>query len=538
MTPSFPFRQHGAVAASAALMLGVAIALASLVIDLGHLFWVRRDLQRCVDLASLSAATDLANADATARRIAAGNGFDPAAAGNTLVVVTGIYDEAARSFAAAGSLAQQNAVQASATATVPYFFVAGDRSVSASAISTRNPIAGFSLGSFVARLDTASTPLLNTLLGGLLGSPVSLDLLSYQGLAAAGVSLGDLQAALNIGSVDALLDTTLTLAGWIDAAIAALNHRGDPASVQAATVLATLRASAGAASLRLGDLIRVGLDNPEAAATAEINLLQMVTMAAQVAGGSGLVKTAPAVAIPGVAAVNLAMTLVDPPAIAIGPARQDANGNWLARAHSGQARLRLNVRLLGTVGGSVVNLPIYIEAGAADASLTGIDCRQPRDDSGVTILTQTQMLSAYIGSVSDAAMQNHSAPVVVAPAALVNVLGLVRVDGYASAPLEGPAQSLLFTGPFDSRNTQAAADAGLGLGGLLNANLQLTPVLLGLPLPIGGILNSLTGLLGALLGPVIDGLLLDPLLSLLGVRLAGGDVTAFLLNCSAPRLVQ
>ncbi len=537
MRPSLPARQRGTVAVSAAVMLGVAIVLAALAVDLGHLFWVRRDLQRVADLASLSAAAHLADADAIARRIAVANGFDPAAADHGFTVTTGRYDDAARSFSAVGAAASHNAVEVVATASVPYFFFAGARSVGASAVASREPLAGFALGSFVARLDPAATPLLNSLLGGLLGGPVGLDLLSYQALAAASLSLGDLQTALGVGTVEALLDSSLSLAGWLDAGIAALNRRGDLVSVQAASVLTVLRASAGPASLRLGDLIRLGVGDARTAATARVNVLQLVSLGAQVASGSGLVKTTPTLSIPGVATVNLALTLVDPPAIAIGPARQDGAGNWLTRAHSGQLRLRLELQLLGSVGGGVVNLPLYIEAGAADADLTAIECRQPPDDSRVTIQVQPQAVTAYIGHVGDAALQNHAAPVSVAPAALLNLL-LVRIDGYARVPLENPAQTLEFAGPYDGANTLATAGSGLGLGGLLNADLELTPVLLGLPLPLGGILGGITSLLGALLGPVIDGLLLDPLLSLLGVRLGGGDATAFSLDCAAPRLVQ
>lgn len=531
-----PARQRGGVAVSAAIMLGIAVALAGLAVDLGHLFWVRRHVQRVADLASLSAAANPAAADAIARRIAAANGFDPAAAGHGLAVTTGSYD-ATGGFASGGAVAGHNAVAVTATATVPYFFLVGARDVSARAVASREPLAGFTLGSFVARLDAASTPLLNSLLGGLLGGPVNLDLLSYQALAAAHLPLGDLRAAIGVGTVEALLDSSLSLAGWLDATIAALDRRGDLVSVQAASVLTVLRASAGPASLRLGDLIRLGLGDPEAAATAQVNVLQLVSLGAQVASGGGLVKTAPALAIPGVATVSLALSLVDTPAIAIGPARRDAGGHWLTRAHGGQVRLRLNLQLLGSVGGGVVSLPLYVEAGAADADLTGIACRRPADDSRVTIQVQPQTVTAYVGSVSDAAMRNHAAPVSVVPAPLLNLL-LVRIDGYARVPVENPAQSLEFTGPYDGGNTLGAAGAGLGLGGLLNADLELTPVLLGLPLPLGGILSGVTGLLGALLGPVIDGLLLDPLLSLLGVRLGGGDVTAFFLDCAAPRLVD
>jgi uncharacterized membrane protein len=146
------------------------------------------------------------------------------------------------------------------------------------------------------------------------------------------------------------------------------------------------------------------------------------------------------------------------------------------------------------------------------------------------------LLKAYIGNVSDAAMQNHAVPVTVTEATLVNVLGVVSISGSAYVPLQGAPQNLVFNGPFDMNNTQTAV-GGLGIGGLLNSNLVLTPHVLGLGIGAGAVLTSLTTLLGGVLGPVLDSLL-DPLLSLLGLQLGGADVTNFYLNCGAPQLVR
>lgn len=533
-------RQKGAISILAAGALGVSIAVAALALDLGHVFWVKRDLQKAADLASLSALTDLSQATAIAQNIALANNFDynHAATSNSLTVATGIYDWSARAFTAGGAATELNSVQVTAGTTVPYFFLPASRRVEATAIAARNAIAGFSLGSFLARLNSADSTLLNGVLGGLLGGAVNLDLVSYQGLAAASVTLAGLQAALGLSTVDEVLDANPTLAGLLDASITALNSKGDAASLNAVSILGALQAVVSPAlSLRVGDLLKVDTSNPQAAGNAEVNLLQMVLLGAELANSSNFINLPLAVSVPGVANVNLALAVISPPSIAIGPARRDGSGAWVTQAHAAQVRLRLNLTLLGTVSGGVVNLPIYIESGAADAALTGIQCRSPRDSSEVTIQTQLQLLTAYIGEVSDAAMQNHSAPVTVNDATLVNVLGLVRITGHASVPLQDPLQELVFNGPFDQNNTQTAAGHSLGIGGLLNSNLVLTPQLLGLPLPLGPILDTLIGLLGGILGPVLDGLL-DPLLSTLGVSLGGGDVTAFYLDCAVPQLVR
>jgi len=200
------------------------------------------------------------------------------------------------------------------------------------------------------------------------------------------------------------------------------------------------------------------------------------------------------------------------------------------------------VDLLSLVGLDV-NLPLYIEGGGANADLTAIQCKLPKDDSEVTIQTQPQVLAAYIGEVGDAAMSDTATPVVVSPAVIATVKILminIPISAQATVPLQNPGQVLKFNGPFDYNNTQTAADSSLGLGGLLNSDIQLsTPgglsgLVLGLLSPI---LTALLNLVGGLLGPVLDGLLIDPLLSLLGIELGGGDVTAFFLDCTAPQLV-
>lgn len=529
-------RQQGVISILAAVALGVSVIVAALALDLGRIYWIKRDLQKAADLASLSAVTDLPQATTVAQNIALANGFNfqNEATANSMTVTTGIYDWTNRIFTAGGAVDSLDAVQVVVTTTVPYYFMPGSLRVEASAISVRDPVAGFALGSYLARLNTADSALLNGVLGGLLGGAINLDLVSYQGLAAGTVSLAGLQAALGLGTVNEVLNANVTYAALLDATIAALNNKGDAASINAASVLGTMRTGVSPSlSLRVGDLLKADTSNPQAAANAEVNVMQMVQFGAQLANGNHFVDIPNlGVSVPGVATTRLSLSLIEPPTIAIGPARRDASGAWMTRAHAAQLRLRLQLNLLG----GVINLPIYLEAGAADAALTHIQCRVPKDDSEVTIQTTPQLLGVYIGNVSDAVMENHSAPVTPTPATLVNLLGLVTVTGYASVPVGGGSpRDLVFTGPFDQNNNQSTAS--LGIGSSLNTAIQqpgnLTVRILGLGLNLGPILGAILGILG----PVLDALL-DPLLSLLGVQLGGADVTAFYLNCGVPQLVH
>jgi uncharacterized membrane protein len=150
-------RQQGAISVMAAMALGVAIAVAALALDLGHIFWLRRDLQKAADLASLSAlsaSNNTAQASVIAQQFAKENGFDSAVEGNTLTVTTGIYNWTTRVFAPGGALASINAVQVTAATSAPYYFMPGSTGVTATAIAARKePTAAFTADSFLAGID-------------------------------------------------------------------------------------------------------------------------------------------------------------------------------------------------------------------------------------------------------------------------------------------------------------------------------------------------------------------------------------------------
>ncbi len=504
----------------AAVFLGLALTLSALAVDLGHLFWAQRDLRKAADLASLSAVTDLSNAGLVAQQIAAANGFD--VSGDNLVAAVGVYDEVKRSFSAGGEATAQNAVKVTATRDVPYFFLPGSRTLSVEAVAVRTPIASFSLGTFLGRVDSQSSPVLNAVLGGLLGGAVNLDILGYQGLAAANVSLLGLRTALGLASVEQLLGADLTLGELLDATITALNAKGDAASLAAAGTLGTVKASVSPAlSLRVGDLLKVDQNSPEAAAHAEVNVLQLLTLGAQVANG-GMALDLGGVGLNLGALLNLGLDLQlsGAPDIAIGPARQDQDGNWVTRAHSGQVGVDMDLSVLG----GLVHLPIRVEAAAADAELIGARCEVPWEDSTVTIRTQPQLLKLSI------------------PKGKILNLGLAWVE--VSSPIEievpGAGQDLVFHPPFDA--TQQAASLGLGgqLQSALSApgKLKMGGLLFLLDaLGLGDIVLAILGVLGTVLTPLLDGVL-GSLLSMLGVSLGGADVTVHSLTCGVPRLVQ
>jgi uncharacterized membrane protein len=343
----------------------------------------------------------------------------------------------------------------------------------------------------------------------------------------------------SVGTVEELLDLDLTLGQLLNLTARAL-ERGSLLGLDATVVdtldLLALRAD-GNLNLKLSELIDLDLAPGNQAAEARINLMQLVTLSAQVANGEHFLNL-PALGIdlPGLLKLDVALTMIESPVIAIGPAGQNADGNWRTSAHTAQWRLKLDL-LVGELLGGLVRLPLYLEVGAGEAWLQSIDCRYPRETSNVFVGAASSAVRAYVGDVNPNAMSNRSVAATVSPATILNILGLVTVTANASVDLPGAAGNLVFTGPFDGSNTQRID--GLSTAGLferLASDLVLDVNLLGISLGLGDVLSPLL----ALLAPVFSLLdaLLSPVLSLLGIQLGVADVATFDLSCGAPILVR
>lgn len=546
---SSPRRQRGVISILAAMGLAAVVASAALAVDLGSLFYTKRQLQKAADTAALSAVNDLTIANGIALDTASLNDFPvPGVRGNTLQTVTGAYDFNTHLFTPGGDPLNQNAVEVTVTTNQPYFFMLGNRQITATATAARTDIAGLSIGSGLLSINTEKSALLNAILGKLLKTSLQLDAVSYNGLANANVRLLDLvKAQATAGTVQELLDLDLTLVEWLELTATALRQTDvGNVNLSAIDALELLAAHvSGDLRLKLGDLIDAHLAPGNAAAQAQINVLQLITLSAQVANGKHFLDV-PVLGIdlPGVLKLDLALSLIEPPSIAIGPAGQDGDGKWRTQAHTAQARLKIDVQV-GEVLGGLVHLPIYLEIAAGDAWLESIECRSPRDNSTVNIGATSGILRAYIGEVNTNAMTNVTSPATVKKATILNLLGLLTVTTRVAIDFPGGAGNLAFNGPFDSKNTQRIS--GLSTAGLFsslgnNMELEVQGVL-------GVLLSQLLGthtledvskLVLELLTPVFGLLdsLLGPVLQSLGIQLGYADVTAFHLNCGAPQLVR
>ncbi len=601
--------ERGAVMVLAAVALVGVMASTAIAVDIGHATDFKKDLQGDADLAALDAIRALSDrkgegglslqvhTEKLAKESLKRNEFDTADPGNTWSVVLGNISNlnSSRVFVPAANLSTANAVKVTLTGPIDWSFQPGGRTFTAEGIAEapvgppdclgpgcdpppcvgegcgpppcvgpscppcvgpscdpppqRAAVAGFSLGSYIARLDTgtAKSKVLNHVLGGFLGGNLNLDLVSYQGLAAGEVTLRRLATALDLeaGTPDAVLGEQLTMLEFLQAAAEVMTTDGNTAAAQAALAgLVNLATSVNSnAQFQLGELITVAQGGESAALDTGINLFQLVSGSAQVADGDHFINIPMVgVTIPGLSSLTLKLQVIEAPQIAIGPARIATDGKGITRVKTAQIRAMINmdlinVSLLGVT--ARLKLPIYIEGGGAKADLRTMGCGPLRT---ATVGTTSQALYARVAEVGETDMKDIStSTTVISPVEMLNLIGVVRVTG-SSTPYTSTQTSnvLSFQAPYPQTQTNGGSTT-LGLSTILRNGLTLNTQVLGLGVLINPLLGGLTATLTSALSSAfgaLDAELIDPLLSSLGLSLGGADVTVFRHHCISRRLVK
>ncbi|MCX4164447.1 MULTISPECIES: TadG family pilus assembly protein [Paraburkholderia] len=576
-------RQRGAVAVVAAIWVGVAIAALG-AIDVGNTFYARRALQRTADLAATAAAETIgssggcAAAGASALANAQANGFTvdgPANPTKTLTTNCGRWDSTATPyFGTTGN--PLNAAQVLVTQQVPYFFLGPKRTISATATARATNIDAFSLGTGIATINTQQSALLNAILGGLLGTKVSLSVGDTQSLAAAQISLQNLMVALNASTMQGLLATTVTYQDFVAAMVKALTVGGDTID---ATLLGALGvAIPGGQNIAIGDggtsapgLLALGLANASSAATATVNVLDALMVAAQIAqtgpnGTPGPVINVSA-GLAGVAGVSL--QVIHPPVLAVGEGgTYKLNGVATPRTQARTAVVNANVTLLPvlfsktpltlglgsllSVSISALSTPLVLSLTAAQgtATLMSVDCENTKAKTNAVINVTPSIATVCLSGNSTCTGQINVASISTVILGISTVIASVALNpinltiGPGTTPLTFTGAS----GSFDSiqsANSNAVGTDGSVLTTQLLAQLPnaLQVVLLGstdLSSLLSAILSGVAGLLGPVLQPVF-GLLdtvLVPTLSLLGIQIGTATVHNMSLMCGVPQLVN
>ncbi|KVZ93933.1 hypothetical protein WL22_19635 [Burkholderia ubonensis] len=633
--------QRGAVSVLATVWVLVALVTLG-AIDIGNLFFQRRDLQRIADLSALAAVQSLdpsdtscgtantaalnnARANETSNTVTTGA---PARGQDQVAATCGRWDpqvyagQPAYFAPAASGMTQFNATQVTVTRTMRYSFLgvvsmlgAGPGTMSATATARASAIDTFSISATLASVDPVW---LNGILSALLGTSVSLTLADYQALAGANIKLLGISTALGAGTVNGLVDlsvTVPTLIGNLSAYVGALqagggNGPGYVAQLQAAsTALGKLAgASVGNTTVVVANapnaLLNISLGNPQSGADAQVNLLDLLTTAAQVAAYNKghAVSLNTGVTLPlgasGFNVVSLQLQVLNPPSIAVGEAGLLPNGTWRTQASSAQIGVYLNVQtpsipITGALGLSGlidltlsgINLPIYLLVGGpAVASLAATKCGSATTPSTTTIVATPGIAKLCISAPPSGTL-NLSNVSTCPPAGTLQLLNLQAstlmsppVSLGVSASISNPVLQIVGTAsssapyagypsatPYHFCNAPAGLatpvscgsgwvspstasspnsywttyvnNLGASLGtALSNINLNAITIL-GVPIPLGPLLNAIGSLV---LQPVLSALdaVLVPILGLLGVQVGQATVHQISLTCNAAQLVN
>ncbi|MGB3415730.1 MAG: hypothetical protein WBA36_03580 [Mesorhizobium sp.] len=551
-----------------ALSAPFAIALGAVAVDQGSLFNERRSVQALTDIAAITAAANIDRAEAAVLLTLQDNGVPNAQidntgtsqpdAGTTLVSVTpGRYDRSAAlgTRFTPGGAPPFDAVRVSMRKIGSLYFgsaLMAPPVIGTTATANASAQAAFSIGSGLIDEDTADSPILNPILGGLLGTSLSLRAADYRALAKADVDA--------LAFMDTLATRLGVTAGTYDEVLASKASVGDIVRALAnvpglnGTDKASLEAIAGKVSttarlslsqlIDLGPVGRLGIGQGGGNPAVTANALEMVAATAALANGDRQVAVDLGAAIPGLASVSLG--------IAIGETARSSPwftvGGKGAVVRTAQIRVRLILKVNGVEGllGNLVTLPLYVDIAQAKGELAALSCSTGRPESlRVTVDTTPGVADLRIADIDAAAMSNFGQAPAMSPAKIVNVsllgLGLISVSGQARAAVESSrATALTFSyGDIGNRVVKSASTQNLvgSLTSSLFGSLQLEAHLAGLKITVPA---SVTAGLGKTLGSVaqpVDGLL-NTLLKLLGARVGYADVRVNGATCTQSVLVQ
>lgn len=499
MSPRLGSSQRGAIGLMAAGILAVALVFMLLAVDSGRLYLEKRKLQSIADTSALEAAsrgglcTPTTTANDYAKENAARNGFTVVAGDSSrgLAVTCGTLASNASNIRVFTVDATKNdAVRVVATRTVMASIASGIWSlfggapVAAQTVLTATavaasapPVAQLTIRTALASVNSGNSPLLNMVIGNLLGGSLSLTAAGWNGLLTTNVNLlsylDQLAIELNVkaGDYDALLSTAVSASQLLDAAVKVLQKNGAVATAVINDLITVKAIAPNTQLLKVGDLLKVATGTPAAALNTSVQLFQLLETVAQLSSSKSAVSAAAQVNIPLVGTVSIQTKVIEPPQLsAIGnPAKAKAGllnnpptdqivvrtaqvrtlvkiDAPIIKAVSGVTSILtglatpvskvvgglLNLNLLDVVAGVVClvgcnvadvdinqTLSIYIEAASAESHVTDFNCATPATKS-LTVRATTSLATLGVGYVEPVSAFSSSAAVNVQPVRLID----------------------------------------------------------------------------------------------------------------------
>ncbi len=412
-------------------VFAIFLAVAALgVLDVANLYLAKRSLQNVADLAALAAVQQMddqcVQPRITALANAASNGFTADGSTSTLTVQCGRWDSSSTgvmSFVTTNPTSPLNGAAVTVSTLVPYFFLGPKHPITTTATAKASVIGSFQVGTSLAQVN-----LLNGLLSSLLGgTSVTLDAVSWNGIANANVKISDLAAvATQVGTYDGLLAAQTSLTGGTYSlanvllnavqkdgaltadvsaaqgalkAIAALVPQGSQNTIKLASLTSSTQA-----------LLQLGVANAQYAADAQVNVLQMLIAGAEIAA-AGQSPVALNVSLSGLsgllpASLGLTLQVISPPSLAVGePGLIAGTSTWRTQATTAQIVLGVNIGvstqqipLLGSVIGLNIQLPFYVVVAQGSAWLQSAQCAATLASSTQTIGVRTGVANVCVGT--------------------------------------------------------------------------------------------------------------------------------------------
>ena len=192
--------------------------------------------------------------------------------------------------------------------------------MSATAVAaTPPPVAQLSIRSSLASVDSGKSPLLNLVIGNLLGGNLSLTAAvgtaCCRPTSTCSVTWTNMAINLNVkaGDYDALLSTAVSATQLIDAAVKVLQKNGAAATAVINDVISIQAIAPNSKLLTVGDLIDIATGTPTAALNSNVQLFQLLEAVAQLSSSKNAVSAAAQVAIPLVGNVSIQTKVIEPP---------------------------------------------------------------------------------------------------------------------------------------------------------------------------------------------------------------------------------
>ncbi len=559
----------GNIAISAALVSPLIIAALALGVDYGSLTLQQREMQQAADLAAIAAAANLADPEqatfdyfqmnglkipvATAKGLLTEEGlvpYDPNEVPAILATVTpGRYTadpalSVAARFVRTRSQADAARVEIHGKGNL-YFASAFAEPPSLGAVGTAaaNKVAAFSIGSRLASLHDG---ILNSVLSGVLGTTVDLDVMDYRALLDTQVNaLGVIDAlAVDLGltalTYGEILETDIAYGSLLRAI---LGTSGLESRTRTALEALVRTASKTKLTLKLAEVIGLeplahNLVGSSDFMALDLEVFELLTTAASAANGQSQIDLDLGAKVPGLASAKLSLAIGEP-AVASPRSAVGAPGTIIRTA---QTRLAIEITSEGllALAGIKVKVPVYLEVAYAEAKISDVICRSASNVPYVKVEAVPGIVELALGEVNSKAFANFGTTPRVTKANLV-AAPLLGIDALAHVTATNMDKRTLIFSAADIKDgtlkTISTSDTLTSLQTSLLKNLDLD-IRLG-PLSIASpkaIQSALSDTLSALTVP-LDKILYNTLLTL-GVRVGEADIRVTDARCMQSVLVQ